>query len=249
VETWRELHSAETPQEAKERRYRRRSVTFSRPVDGMVTATAVLPQLDASQFRRALSAIAGKPSEADERTTEQRLADGLIQLVAAHAKGQVRGGRESTTLLVIGSAETLAGLSDHPGHTADGDPVPAHVLRRLAGDARVQRVVTAGDEILALGRAVRFATDAQWKALLVRDECCRWAGCRMPAAWCDVDHLEPWEVGGLTELDNLVLWCRHHHREKHHSGVQVIGDAHDLKLVLADGTLVDCSLRRSRAAA
>ena len=47
--------------------------------------------------------------------------------------------------------------------------------------ARGDTVFQAGDEVLALGRSVRFATDAQWRALVVRDECCRWAGCRMPA--------------------------------------------------------------------
>jgi hypothetical protein len=123
-------------------------------------------------------------------------------------------------------------------------------VRRLAEDARIQRVLTAGNEILNLGRSSRFATDAQWRALVLRDGGCRMPGCRAPAAWCDVDHLEAWDLGGLTDLDNLVLWCRHHHTEKHRPGVKVLGDAHDLRLQLADGTIIHCpTKRRDRAAA
>ncbi|MFM7253289.1 MAG: hypothetical protein ACKO27_09540, partial [Ilumatobacteraceae bacterium] len=41
-------------------------------------------------------------------------------------------------------------------------------------------------------------------------------------------------------LDNLVLWCSHHHHRKHDAGVEVLGDAHHLQLRLADGTVIDC---------
>jgi len=34
-------------------------------------------------------------------------------------------------------------------------------------------------------------------------------------------HIRHWEDGGLTELDNLVLVCPHHHR-LHHRGVITI---------------------------
>lgn len=249
VETWRRQHAPESPEAAEDRAYRQRSVRFSAPVDGLVTATATLPTLDARRLRRCLGAIAGKPAAEDTRTTEQRLADGLVQLCAAYAKGDVRGGREQASLLVIGTAETWAGLSDDPGRTAEGDVVPAHVLRHLAEDARIQRVITAGAEALELGRSTRFATDEQWRALVIRDQCCRWLGCRIPAAWCDVDHIVAWEDGGLTDLDNLELLCRHHHIEKHRPGVQVSGDAATLQIHLPSGVTIDCSLRRTSAAA
>jgi hypothetical protein len=47
--------------------------------------------------------------------------------------------------------------------------------------------------------------------LIARDLGCVRKGCGRPAAWCDAHHLVPWEDGGLTDLNNLVLLCRRHH--------------------------------------
>ncbi|MDZ7731988.1 MAG: HNH endonuclease signature motif containing protein [Acidimicrobiia bacterium] len=43
----------------------------------------------------------------------------------------------------------------------------------------------------------------------------------MPARWCDAHHILPWEAGGPTSLENLVLVCRHHHRLVHDFGWSV----------------------------
>jgi len=106
-----------------------------------------------------------------------------------------------------------------------------------------KRVLHAGALILNLGREVRYATETQYRALVARDGGCRWPGCHIPAAWCEVDHLQAYEDGGATDLDNLVLWCSHHHHEKHRPGVQVLGTVADLRLRLANGTVVHCSPR------
>jgi len=34
----------------------------------------------------------------------------------------------------------------------------------------------------------------------------------------EIDHLDPWALGGATELDNLALLCTHHHRLKTYEG-------------------------------
>ncbi|MGB8860219.1 MAG: DUF222 domain-containing protein [Ilumatobacteraceae bacterium] len=243
AEKFREIHATETPEQTEERRYQQRSVKSTPATDGLVTTTVVLPILESRELHQAISHIAGKPSEGDGRSTPQRLADGLIQLVKAYAAGQVTGGREKPSILITINADAFTGVSDQPGVTAHGDRIPAHIVRRLAQHANLQRVIHAGNTILDLGREVRYATDAQYKALLVRDGGCRWPGCHIPAAWCQADHLLAWEDHGLTDLDNLVLWCSHHHREKHRPGVTIIGNAHALQLLLANGTLVDCPPR------
>lgn len=248
AEKWKETHSAETPEQAEQRRREKRSVTTRNLGDGLGQLTAILPLVDLRQLTNSISHIAGKPCEADTRTTEQRMADGLLQLALAYSKGQVAGGRERPTLLITTTADTYTGRSDEPGVTAHGDAVPAHVVRFLAEQANLQRVLLAGAQILNLGREVRYATDAQYKALVVRDGGCRWPGCHIPAAWCDIDHLLAWEDGGSSDLDNLVMWCRHHHTEKHRPGVQVFGSVHDLRLRLIDGTIVHCPPKPHAAA-
>lgn len=240
MEQWMLEHSPESPEQREERRWLARSFTHSGVADGMIAGSWRLPVLEAREVLAAVSHLAGKPSEEDGRSTEQRMADGLMQLCAAYSKGTITGGREAPTLLVTVSAETLAGLSDAPGVTAHGDPIPAHTLRHLADDALIRRVVMSNQRVVELGTAQRFATEQQFLALTARDGSCRWPGCDIPATWCDVDHLVPAHAGGPTTLNNLVLWCRHHHREKHRPGVTVHGDAHHLHVELADGTSVAC---------
>ena len=240
ADAWRDMFEIETTEDLQQRRRDRRSVTTRELGGGMAQLTAIMPIIDLRQVTNAISRVAGKPCEADTRTTEQRMADGLLQLAVAYSKGEVKGGREKPTLLLTASVDSFVGRTDEPGRTAHGDIVPAHVIRFLAEQALVQRVLTAGSQVLDVGREVRYATDAHYKALVVRDGGCRWPGCHTPAAWCDIDHLRPWEDGGGTDLDNLVMWCRHHHSEKHRPGVTVHGRIDDLMVRLIDGTVVRC---------
>ena len=159
------------------------------------------------------------------------------------------GGRERPSILITFSAEAYAGTTDEPGVTAHGDLIPAHIVRRMAEYADLQRVLMVGSYVLDLGREVRYASIAQYKALVARDGGCRFPGCHIPAAWCEVDHLTSWDDGGPSELWNEALWCSFHHHEKHRPGVQVLGDADNLRLRLADGTIVSCPPRRQRTKA
>jgi hypothetical protein len=246
ADLWSQLLSQETEEEAEERRYQARSVRSSLPNDGMVTTTIKLPVLESRIVMNAISHVAGKPTEADSRTTEQRLADGLVGLADAYAKGQVNGGREKPTIIITIPVDGFTGDSNEPGYTAQGDRIPAHIVRRMAERADLQRVMMAGSHILDLGRKVRFATDEQYKALLARDGGCRVVGCHIPGAWCEIDHLVDWEHGGQTNIDSMWLFCGHHHTEKHRPGVRVEGTVHDARIILADGSVLDCSLDRQR---
>ena len=212
----------------------------------MVTTTVHLPVLQSRQFINAISHIAGTPDKDDLRTTEQLLADGVVQLCVAYAKGQVTGGRERPTILITIPVDGFTGDSNEPGTTANGDRIPAHIVRRIAENANLQRVMATGNHILNLGRSVRYFTDDQYKALVARDGGCRWPGCNIPASWCEIDHLIPDEAGGPTDLDNSALWCCHHHHVKHSPGVKVHGNTHNLRIELANGTTIDCRIRQRR---
>jgi hypothetical protein len=110
-----------------------------------------------------------------------------------------------------------AGLA-RPGETNTGAQLSASALRRIACDADlVPAVLGTGSHVLDVGRTRRLVTPALWTALVVRDRHCSFPGCpRMPLA-CDAHHVVHWADGGPTELDNLVLLCRHHHTQTHHS--------------------------------
>lgn len=79
-----------------------------------------------------------------------------------------------------------------------------------------------------MGRQVRLATQAQRRALAVRDGGCVFPGCEAPVRWTEAHHAQYWESGGPTDLRNLALLCRHHHHVAHRTGWTLE--------VLADGT-------------
>lgn len=254
VDEWRDELSQNEPAQLEQIRHERRAVHIRPPDDGMVLVTAQLPTLDAHRLRKVMESYAGRPSDDDRRTTAQRLADGLMALVdsAGRAGGLGRGGgdggvregvsrgRTRPVLLVTIDVASLVGADERPGLDEFGARIPAHVVRSLAGRADLQRLVHAAGRVLDLGRAVRLATDDQYRALVARDGGCRWPGCDRPASWCEVDHLVPWSAGGRTDLANLVLWCTAHHAEKHRAGCEVIGDADDLTIRRADGVVMRC---------
>jgi hypothetical protein len=106
-------------------------------------------------------------------------------------------------------------------------------VQRLSCDAEVCRLLTGPDgEILDMGRSVRTATPAQWKALKIRDRHCRFPGCRRPWSWCDAHHLDWWwDQHGPTDVERMVLLCRHHHSLIHQAGWHVTGVPHDLIVI------------------
>jgi hypothetical protein len=57
--------------------------------------------------------------------------------------------------------------------------------------------------------------------VIARDCTCRFGPCRRPADQCDLDHVVPFEKGGLTCSCNLGGDCRSHHRLKQHPGWSV----------------------------
>jgi len=56
------------------------------------------------------------------------------------------------------------------------------------------------------------------RALAARDRGCVFVGCDRAPAHCDGHHITSWLDGGPTDLDNLVLLCRVHHRLVHDGG-------------------------------
>jgi hypothetical protein len=116
-------------------------------------------------------------------------------------------------------AEALASFrrtASPPDLGAEGH-VDDQTLGLMACSASIRTVVLGSSgRVLDLGRSQRLATSAQRRALRARDGGCVVPGCRVPADGCHAHHRIPWEDGGATDLDNLVLVCARHHVEVHH---------------------------------
>jgi hypothetical protein len=65
---------------------------------------------------------------------------------------------------------------------------------------------------LALGRSVRIVPGWLRDVVSLRDVHCTVDGCEVPAHRCEVHHVQPWALGGPTDIENLALLCVRHHR-------------------------------------
>ena len=110
------------------------------------------------------------------------------------------------------------------GVLENGQDVPAGTSRRLACDSsRVVMTHASNGSVLNVGRKTRAVHPALRRALHHRDGGCRFPGCGIDR--CDAHHVEHWGEGGKTQLENLLLLCRHHHRALHEGGYSVELDA------------------------
>jgi hypothetical protein len=219
MERWRGL--ADADDDLPDADEPERSLHVSRTLDDRVVLDGDLdPELGAlvqAGLRLAETRdLEGEPA----RTPAERRADALGDVFRFYLDNQQTrsGGRHRPHLNVIVTLEGFeAGRSG--GRFVDGPMLPRSSVEQLLCDCTVHRVVMGPDStIIDYGRATRTVPAPQWAALVVRDERCRFPGCDRPAAWCDGHHVVYWEHDGETNLDNLVLLCRRHHRRLHKPG-------------------------------
>jgi hypothetical protein len=157
--------------------------------------------------------------EGRTRTSSERQAQALADLIARGVDPDRDDLREPPTALIVIGLDDLAG-DEGTGAVVDGGPITAETARRMTCDAKVCRVlVDAEGAILDKGRATRTATRDQRHALTVRDRGCVFPGCDRPPGWCEAHHILHWvRDHGPTDLWNLVLLCSHHHHLVHEGG-------------------------------
>lgn len=213
-----------------------RGVWLDHRGDGTSDLTARLASEDAERLYAAIRAhaLAGARQEpADPAAVvesgpfELRLAAALLDLVVpvGSAEGGPPRGRVSAVINVTIPVDSLAGLVDTPGTVSGFGVLPADVARRLAaGDARWRHVLihSVTGAVLDVGTLSYRPPAAMARLVRLRDGTCRFPGCRVPAAECDLDHLIPFP-DGPTSVENLHALCRGHHGVKHDGGWTVEG--------------------------
>jgi hypothetical protein len=123
-----------------------------------------------------------------------------------------------------GSYDAMFGTNPvAPGRMPWLGPISAAGARRIACDCELTAVIVDDDGApLNLGRKQRLVSPQQRRALVARDHGCSFPGCGRPAAWTEAHHIVHWIDGGTTDLANLTLLCRAHHRIVHHGGWDII---------------------------
>jgi Domain of unknown function (DUF222)/HNH endonuclease len=189
---------------------------------------------DAATVRAALMSLAApRPTEAvcrpercttpgcrhgrDPRDHGARMLDALVELCTRAETAQLLPTDHGapvrlTVLLSFDALREQLGV----GATGTGEQLSAAAVRRLACDSEViPAILGTPSELLDVGQAQRLVTPGLWRALVARDQHCRFPGCGRPPLMCHAHHVRHWADGGPTALANLLLLCGHHHRLVH----------------------------------
>jgi hypothetical protein len=182
---------------------------------GHLLINGVLDPVGGAAVRSALEPLVQRSGVHDDRLLPQRFADALVELASGGKQAEVQ---------VTASVETLKGTAGAPaGEMEFSLPISSSSVQRMACDCAVTRVLLSQESLVVdVGRSRRVISRTLRKALAVRDQSCRWPGCERSASYCDGHHLVHWVRGGPTDLDNLVLLCRRHHRMVHEGGWQLV---------------------------
>ena len=100
-------------------------------------------------------------------------------------------------------------------------PIPVAAARRLAVDSILSVLVTNGTDVTTVAHAGRTIPASLRRALTERDPTCVVPGCDVRDG-LEIDHVEPFALGGATTLANLVRLCRWHHYLKTHQGHRLV---------------------------
>jgi hypothetical protein len=112
-----------------------------------------------------------------------------------------------------------------PGELCEIDgqgPIPVSVASRLLDDAFVKAVVVDGTDVLTVSHPGRTIPARLRTAVEEMHRECDVEGCHVTSN-LEIDHNQPVEEFGKTELGNLERLCLHHHRHKHRHRLRLEG--------------------------
>jgi hypothetical protein len=162
--------------------------------------------------------------QVDPRTRAQKQHDAFTAMlgIAARHDETPRLGGAAPTLIVSVTADDYA--TGRGWAHIDGTDTPTTIAaaRHTACGGSIQRVLFDPEgRIIGLGNTDRIFTTPQRRAIALRDQECLIPGCHVPAAWCEIHHVQEHSRGGPTHTDNGVTLCWHHHRTLDTSGWEI----------------------------
>lgn len=217
----REIADSEGALADANRDYERSRVQLSQTLGGCWRLDGWLDVEGGAMLSTALTPLM-TPLRDDRRTASRRRADALVEL----CRRQLDGGRLPTVggerphLHITVPLETLRGEPGSPGGEIRGaGTVVAETARRLACDAIViENVVGPDGALVSAERRGKTVPASVRRALLARDDGCRFPLCDRLVEWCQGHHMVWRSAGGPHDLDNLTLLCRFHHGLVHEGG-------------------------------
>ena len=163
------------------------------------------------------------PGEEDQSFAEQRRADALVALASVQITEDPDPDRAT---VVVHTRAGGYGSEDGSAELEDGPVIHEETARRLMCSSRLQEVLEdpAGDVVM-VSRMRREPPSWMTRQLKHRDRECQFSRCGAKA-FLQAHHLRRWELGGKTELENLILLCTFHHKLVHEYGWRIMREKH-----------------------
>ncbi len=204
-------------------RRQRNETRLTKTIDreGMYTINARLhPELGHAVFNMLDAETAKLVKAGGDRSVDRaaiaaealgNLVTGGHQAVRAH-QAELRVHVDATSLVDGPHADSVCEFDD-------GTPVPLPSVRRMMCNGTiVPIVIDTNGVVLDAGRDQRFANRHQRRALRAMHATCAFHGCDVAFNRCEIHHLHPWELGGSSDLDQLLPLCSRHHHVIHEPG-------------------------------
>lgn len=221
-------------QEQQTRHYRELSMSWTDD-GGKLTIRGSLPAEDGATVKAALERIADSFPLVDvEGTLTSKASRQADALVALAQKTIAQDGDPDRATVVLNVDLDALRQDQGVGEEPSGAVFSSTVMQRIVCDSRLQAVVRGSEgQPLGISSVVRTAPPYLRRVLDRRDGGCRFPGC-VNTKYLDAHHLVEWTRGGKTELDNLALLCRAHHRLLHRHGWSMKGDPNGRLEVIDD---------------
>ena len=207
------------------------------PVDATAKVLAAIAPFERELFDEARAD--GRPERHDALAF-----DALVALAeapvgdGAGAAGKVRG---ITGVVRIDHAALVRGHTE-PREVCEivgSGPIPVAVASRLLDDAFLKAVVVDGTDVRTVSHLGRTIPARLRTAVEEMHPECDIEGCHVSQN-LQIDHNQPVEEQGRTELRNLGRLCLHHHRHKHRHRLRLEGSPGRMRFVLAPIPVAIC---------
>ena len=99
--------------------------------------------------------------------------------------------------------------------TIDGAPVPVATMHRYCCEAAITAVIVDADGTVRRLTEPRLANRAQRRVLAAMYSTCAHPHCTVAFSKCRIHHVDWYERGGLTVIDNMLPLCEEHHHLVH----------------------------------
>ena len=219
-------YAPEPSEDAAQARREKRRLHVSQSMHGWWHVNGLLDPATGEIVKAALDRYGQAAGEDDRRSPAMRRVDALAEIAERSLDTTDRPTGFGHVTLTLTAEQLRTGLGVQWPSGLLASRTDAHTM---ACSAALTYVVglPSDDPVrwqpLAVGFALRYATRAQRAALAVRDgNGCAHPGCTVPGWRCVAHHIRPWDQGGPTDLANMVLLCRYHHRRVHLGRLQVV---------------------------